>query len=454
MKLSFLGATGTVTGSKYLIEDDNKKILIDCGLFQGAKELRLRNWGSLPVAPVEIDAVVLTHAHLDHSGYIPLLVRDGFRGPIYCSESTLDLCRILLPDSGFLQEEDAARANRHGYSRHAPALPLYTERDARACLDRFRAVSFGAEHGLSDFLGFSLHRAGHILGASFIRISDGSTSILFSGDIGRLDDPVMKPPVPIEQADYLVVESTYGNRVHDRTDPLAQLETIIGRTIGRGGSVVIPAFAVGRAQSLLYYLYRLKSEKRLPMALPVYLDSPMAINTSDLMHKHLNDHRLTEEMCVKMGAAAEYTRTTEESRAIDARHNGMPRVVISASGMATGGRVLHHLKHCLGDARNTVLLTGYQAEGTRGDRLARGEKEIKIHGAMYPVRAEVVQLDNMSAHADSEEILTWLRHFRQPPRKTFVTHGSPESARALREKIESTLGWRAEVPQYLQKEEL
>ena len=448
MKLTFLGATGTVTGSKYLVEDEKLKVIVDCGLFQGKKELRLRNWEELPVPAASLHAVILTHAHLDHSGYIPLLVKNGFRGHVYCSAPTLDLCRILLTDSGYLQEEDAERANRHGYSKHRPALPLYTRQDAEDCLEYFRPVEFGKTHHLGEFLKFSLHRAGHILGASFVRIGDDSTSVLFSGDIGRLNDPVMKPPVPIEQADYLVVESTYGDRLHDKTDPAADLEAVINRTVQRFGSIVIPAFAVGRAQSILYYLYKLKSEDRLPQHLPIYLDSPMAINASALLCKYLNDHRLPQGLCVNVCGIAEYTRTTEESKALD--DNSMPKIIISASGMATGGRVLHHLKRYMGDARNTILLAGYQAEGTRGDRLIHGEKEIKIHGQMWPVQAEIIQLDNMSAHADSREILTWLEHFKRPPHQTFVTHGSPSSALSLKGKIEETFSWKVTVPVYMQ----
>ena len=454
MKLTFLGATGTVTGSKYLLEDGGKKILIDCGLFQGLKELRLRNWSALAVNPSSLHAVILTHAHLDHSGYLPKLVKEGFKGHIYCSEATFDLCKILLPDSGHIQEEDAERANRHGYTKHAPALPLYTEQDARDCLQYFRSVDFGKPHDLGGFLTFSLYRAGHILGASFIRVSDGGTSILFSGDIGRLNDPVMKAPVAVEQADYLVVESTYGDRLHDKTDPLTDIEDVVRRTAARGGTVVIPAFAVGRAQSILYYLYKLKSENRLPRHIPIYLDSPMAINVSELLQKHLSDHRLPQKLCADVCGVAEYLRTKEESKKLNDTAVHMPAVIISASGMATGGRVLHHLKHYMGDARNTVLLAGYQAAGTRGDRLARGEKEIKIHGSMWPVRAEIVKLDNMSAHADYAEILQWLGHFTQAPRRTFVTHGEPEAATALRDKIGETLGWTADVPAYMQTVEL
>lgn len=454
MKLTFLGATGTVTGSRYLIEDDGKKFLIDCGLFQGLKELRLRNWEAFSLSPSSVNAILLTHAHLDHSGYIPRLVKEGFRGPIYCSAATLDLCSILLPDSGYIQEEDAARANRHGYTKHQPALPLYTEQDARKCMEQFHTVEYAAPHRLNDFLEASFHRAGHILGASSIHLSDGSTSILFSGDLGRLNDPVMKAPVQMQGADYLVVESTYGDRLHGKSDPAEDIEQIVNRTVKRGGSVIIPAFAVGRAQSIMYYLHRLKAEKRIPPHLPIFLDSPMAINASELLHKYPNDHRLPEGLCKDVCDAAEYVRTTEDSKRLDDNGAGMPCIIISASGMATGGRVLHHLKRFMGEARNTILLAGYQAAGTRGDRLARGEKEIMIHGQMRTVRAEVVQLDNMSAHADFSEVLEWMGHFTIRPRKVFVTHGEPFAAESLRQKINNRYGWEAVVPEYLHSEAL
>jgi len=454
MKLTFLGATGTVTGSKYLLADGNKKILIDCGLFQGQKELRLRNWEKPPVDPRNLSAILLTHAHLDHSGYIPKMVKGGFKGPIYCSEATFDLCKILLPDSGHIQEEDAEQANRYGYSKHKPALPLYTEQDARACLQYFKPVDFGQSHRLSDDLSFTLHRAGHILGASFIRVSDGGgTSILFSGDIGRFNDPVMKDPAQIQDVDYLVVESTYGDRLHDKHDPAEDIEKIVNETAARGGTVIIPAFAVGRAQSIMYYIHKLKTENRIPANMPVYLDSPMAVNASNLLCKHLNDHRMPRGLCMDVCGIATYTRTPAESKAIN-QTNNIPKIVISASGMATGGRVLHHLKHYIGDPRNTVLLAGYQAAGTRGDRLARGEKEIKIHGQMWPVRAQIVRMDNMSAHADYSEILKWMGNFRQPPRKIFVTHGEPVAAASLQKKIIEKYGWNAVVPTYLQTEEI
>ncbi|TAL27844.1 MAG: MBL fold metallo-hydrolase [Alphaproteobacteria bacterium] len=451
MKLTFLGATGTVTGSRYLLEDDGRKFLVDCGLFQGLKELRLRNWEAFSIPPSSVDAILLTHAHLDHSGFIPRLVKEGFRGPVYCSPATYDLCSILLPDSGYLQEEDAARANRHDYSKHKPALPLYTEQEARKSLEQFRPVDYAAPHRLNEFLEASFHRAGHILGASCIHFSDGATSILFSGDLGRQNDPVMKAPVQMQGADYVVVESTYGDRLHSKSDPAEDLEQIVNRTVKRGGSIIIPAFAVGRAQSIMYYLHRLRVEKRIPGHLPIYLDSPMAINAAELLHKYPNDHRLPERLCKEVCDAAEYVRTTEESRLLDDNAANMPCVIISASGMATGGRILHHLKRFLGDARNTILLAGYQAEGTRGDRLARGEKEIKIHGQMRPVRAEIVKLDNMSAHADYAEVLEWLGHFTVHPRKVFVTHGESSAAESLAEKIRAQFGWEATTAEYAQQ---
>lgn len=453
MKLTFLGATGTVTGSKYLLEDENKKFLIDCGLFQGIKELRLRNWEEPPVDPASVDAVILTHAHIDHSGYLPLFIRNGFKGPVYCSPATADLCDILLPDSAHLHEEDAERANRYDYSKHHPALPLYTKEDAYNALEKLKPVSFGDEHRLSDFLSFHFTHAGHIPGAACVHITDGQTKLVFSGDLGRLRDPVMKPPAQIQEADYLILESTYGDRLHDRTDPLDQLEAIITKTAARGGTVVIPAFAVGRAQSLMYYIYMLKSAGRIP-DIPVYLDSPMAISATKLMQEYHAEHRLSKEQCAAVCSNVYYTKTVEQSKAIYNKNNGLPTIIISASGMATGGRVLHHLKHYIGDARNTILLAGFQAAGTRGARLEQGETEIKIHGYLYPVRAEIVKLDTMSAHADYSEILEWLGHFREAPRKTFLTHGEPEAAASLKLKIEEHLGWNVEIAKYGQEVEL
>jgi metallo-beta-lactamase family protein len=444
MQLTFLGATATVTGSKYLLQSEGKNVLVDCGLFQGRKELRERNWQAFPFLPASLDALLLTHAHIDHSGYIPRLVGDGFTGPIYCSAATADLCAILLPDSGHIQEDDAAAANRYGYSRHTPALPLYTEADAYAALTSLNVIGFGKPTRVADEFTITLSRSGHILGSSFIHATDNErTSILFSGDIGRSNSPVMKPPAHLQDADYIVLESTYGNRLHGTDDAAEQIADVVRRTAARGGTVLIPAFAVGRTQDLLFHLHALKQTKRIP-DLPVFLDSPMAINATDLLVKHRNEHRLSPQACAAMCAAVHYARSTGDSKAIAGIV--MPKIILSASGMATGGRVLHHLKHYLGDANNTVLLAGYQAPGTRGERLARGETSLKIHGKEWPVRAEIAQLDTMSAHADYSEILNWLRNFRSAPRKVFITHGEPEAAEAMRQHIVDTFGWTAVVP--------
>jgi metallo-beta-lactamase family protein len=451
MKLTFLGATRTVTGSKYLIEAEGKKILVDCGLFQGYKELRLRNWSNFPVSPAEIDAVILTHAHLDHSGYLPLLVKQGFKGKIYCTPPTFDLCKLLLPDSGYIQEEDAARANKYRYSKHDPALPLYTLADAEESLKYFRTVPFGKDCDLGDGIRFRFERNGHILGASWVLLAAERRTILFSGDIGRPQDPVMKAPVAPVNADYVVVEATYGNRRHEQTDPLDQLEAVIRCTAARGGTVIVPAFAIGRAQSLMYYLHVLKSTGRIP-DISIYLDSPMAIGAADILEKHMNEHRLSRELCNAVTSSITYVHTPQESAKLD--QNRFPKVIIAASGMATGGRVLHHIKHLAPDRENTVLFTGFQAGGTRGDRMLRGEKEVKIHGHMVPINAEIDMLDNMSAHADYEEILDWLSSMRTPPIKTFITHGEVSAAEAMATHIKQRLGWECAIPDYLEVVEL
>lgn len=451
LKLTFLGAAGTVTGSKYLVEAQGHRLLIDCGLFQGFKTLRLRNWAPLPIDARAIDAVVLTHAHLDHSGYLPLLVRHGFRGPVFCSESTAEFCRILLPDSGHLQEKDAEYANRHGFSKHKPALPLYTEADALRALERLTPVAFERHHQLLGGATVRLRRAGHILGAASIDLNWGGIRIAFSGDLGRYDDSVMVDPVPPDEADYLLVESTYGNRRHDGRKPDEVLAHIIERTVERGGTVVIPAFAVGRAQALLYYLDRLKRAGRLANV-PAFLDSPMAIDASDIFCRHLDDHKLTDRQCRQACAVATYVRDVESSKALTA--NPMPKVIISASGMATGGRILHHLKHYAPDPRNTVLFAGFQAGGTRGAAMVAGADQVKIHGAYVPIRAQVENLDMLSAHADQGELLRWLRALKKPPRTTFITHGEPAASDALRQRIEEQLSWPCVVPDHGQQVEL
>jgi metallo-beta-lactamase family protein len=446
VRIQFLGAAGTVTGSKYLIQFGRDQLLVDCGLFQGYKTLRLRNRSPLPVVPNQIRAVVLTHAHLDHSGYLPLLVREGFRGKVWCTASTRDLCHILLPDSAHLQEEDAAYANRHGFSRHQPALPLYTVEDAQAALKHLRAQPL--YQAFEPIAGWrvQLLGAGHILGAASVLVEVGGKRLLFSGDLGRADDILMFPPDPPPAADAVIVESTYGNRQHPAQDLIDELGPILARVAARGGTAVVPVFAVGRDQALLFAIDELKRQQRLPRSLPVYLDSPMAIEATALLAQHPGEHRLSAAQVQHLAHGVRAARTPDESRAIAAHHG--PKVILAGSGMITGGRVLHHLKHYLGDHRNLVLLTGFQAGGTRGDALQRGAATLRIHGQDWPVRAEVAQLHSASAHADADGILAWLRAIPGQPQQVFVTHGEPDAADALRCRIERELHWRALVPEH------
>ena len=442
-RISFLGAADTVTGSKYLVETGNARILVDCGLFQGVKALRERNWSAPPVDPARLDAIVLTHAHIDHTGYLPRLCNDGFRGRVYCTTGTQDLLRILLPDSGHLQEEAARHAGKHGYSRHRPALPLYTEEDARACLRLVEAIEFARDFEPAPGISARFSRAGHILGSACLGLRTATETIAFSGDVGRPEDPIMRPPDALPLADYVVVESTYGDRRHPQEAVPDALGRLVRETAERGGTIVVPAFAVGRAQHLLHLLAELRRENRIP-ALPVFLDSPMAINASDIFCRHKDDHRLSEGQCHAMCELASYTRTADESKAIDRRSG--PMIVISASGMATGGRILHHLRRFLPDPRNAVLLVGFQAAGTRGRSLHDGADELKIHGQYVKVRARVVQVQGLSAHADYAELLEWLRKSGVSPRRAFVTHGEPAAADALRRRLRDQLGWNALVP--------
>ncbi len=451
MQITFLGAVGTVTGSKYLVEVSGRRLLVDCGLFQGLKQLRLRNWDRFPIDPTQIDAVILTHAHLDHSGYLPVLMKKGFKGPVFCAAATKDLCAILLPDSGHLQERDAEYANRHGFSKHKPALPLYTAAEARACLDRFITKDFDRRIEIAPGIGVRLRPAGHILGAAIVELIAGGTTLVFSGDLGRSGDPIMRDPAIVRQADFLVVESTYGDRTHEPTDPEDALAEVIARTAQRGGVVLVPTFAVGRAQTLLYHLDRLKRAQRIP-DLPIFLDSPMAVDASGIFCDHLGEHRLTPEQCRSLCRVARYVSGVEESKGLD--RDAMPKVILSASGMATGGRVLHHLKVFAPDPRNTILFAGFQAAGTRGAAMVAGATSVKLHGGYVPVRAEVKNLRMLSAHADRTEILTWLKNFEGPPRTTFVTHGEPVAADALRLAIEEQFKWTCRVPEYLERAEL
>jgi metallo-beta-lactamase family protein len=473
--LTFLGAAQTVTGSKYLLETATSKVLIDAGLFQGLKALRERNWQNLPIAAKDIDAVILTHAHLDHCGYLPRLVSQGFRGRIFCTAGTKDLCGIVLPDSGRIQEEDAEQANRHGYSKHAPALPLYTEADANHTLTLLQPVGYERPMPVADGIEVDFINAGHLLGSAYARVRTGGQTILFGGDLGRYDRPVMPDPTTVDHADYLLIESTYGNRVHEDDDDGEKLARAIRETAARGGRVVIPAFAVGRVEELLYWVKKLEAEKRIPV-LPVFVDSPMALKALARYTERINEldpdlqpadtdekaphgpaaHEDRErrrrqaqqerELCAFCTQKFRAVSATQESK--DLTRSKMPAIIISSSGMATGGRVLHHLKAALPEDRNTVLLVGFQAEGTRGRHLVDGAKTIRIHGMDVPVNAHVEVVNSMSAHADSREMLRWLRGFKQPPKRTFLVHGEPVAMQALNATITSELKWNVHMPQW------
>ena len=452
MELEFLGATGTVTGSKYLVRLRNQILLVDCGLFQGFKQLRLRNWAKFPVNPSDIDAVVLTHAHIDHTGYLPLLVREGFRGPVYCTPATRELCGIMLPDSGRLQEEDAEHANRHKFSKHHPAVPLYTEADAIRALDQLEPQRSDAVFEPFEGLQARFIPNGHILGSAMVALNDGHQNLVFSGDLGRPDDLIMRPPSSPPEADVLVLESTYGNRLHEAVDPIQQLGDTIRRVTARGGVVMIPSFAVGRTQTLLYCLHRLREQGVIPRQLPIYLNSPMAIDATAIYNRHRDEHRLAPEECEAMFAVARIVNTVDESKDLNLRKG--PMVIIAGSGMATGGRIVHHLKAFAPDPRNAIVLTGFQAGGTRGATLEGGADSIKVHGEYVAVRAQVSVLGNLSAHADYSETLAWLGAFKTPPKHIYLTHGEPAAADALRRRIVESLGWTCDVADYRQRVDL
>ncbi|MBL8167198.1 MAG: MBL fold metallo-hydrolase [Acidobacteria bacterium] len=460
--IQFLGATRTVTGSKHLIEVDGYRVLVDCGLFQGLKKLRLRNWEPFPINPASINAVILTHAHIDHTGYLPRLVRDGFDGTVYGTPATVELSRIMLPDSARLQEEDAAYFNKTGASKHHPALPLYSEKDANQALKHLQSVNYHKRIQLTKKVSFEFVTAGHILGSSFVVVDvegkDGAHKrVVLTGDIGRYNEPIINDPSNVDEADYIVMESTYGDRTHPDFDVKARLAEIINATAQRGGQVLIPAFAVGRTQQLLYLLRELETEQRIP-ELPVIVDSPMAVSATKLYLQHKEDHDLdmrdllderTNPLATKRFNLA---RTRDESKSVSARDGSA--IIISASGMATGGRILHHLRKRLPDERNTVIFVGFQAEGTRGRRLLDGEKEIKIFGEFVPVHAHIERLENLSAHADLHEMLRWLEGFKRAPEKLFLVHGEPSAQEAMKQKIVEKFGWQVEIPDYLDKFEL
>src|SRR5580698_8468260 len=456
-KITFLGAAGTVTGSKYLVEAEGKRLLVDCGLFQGSNELEQRNWNQPPVDPATIDWVVITHAHIDHTGYTPRLVHLGYRGPFYANAATNELCQLLLPDSAHLQEEDAQYIAKKGYSQHKPPLPLYTIAESQAALKQFREIPRAAPFTISPQFSVMPHDAGHILGSSWLELTitenGKQTLIVFSGDVGRYNEPILKDPEPPSRADYLLCESTYGDRDHPAGSVADELADVINTTVKRGGVIVIPAFAVDRTQTLLYFVGQLMIQKRIP-GMPVYVDSPMAINVTGFYNRHEEDHRAEFVKLEQEGDRdplnlkhVQLTRTVDESKAIN--DVTAPCIIISASGMATGGRVLHHLAKRLPDSRSAVLLVGYQAAATLGRALQDGAQYVRIHGQEVPVRAEVVTLDQLSAHAGRSELLRWLSGFTAPPRQTFLVHGEPSGLEGLRAGIASRFHWPVVVPEYL-----
>jgi metallo-beta-lactamase family protein len=476
--IQFLGAAGTVTGSKHLIcigphspggdGGEGFRLLVDCGLFQGPREWKQKNWTDLPVPARQIDAVLLTHAHLDHCGWIPRLCKEGFRGPIYATAATAELCGIILPDSGYLQEEDAAYHNKQKSSRHTPALPLYTMEEAQQSLARFRPIGFGERVQLAPELSFRLVRAAHILGAAMAEITAGSNGqrrlLLFTGDIGRVRNSTVAPgkvvhsgPTEGESPDVLVMESTYGNRHHPHEDPMPELASLIHETAKRGGTIVVPAFAVERTQKFLFLLKRMMEQKQIPL-LPVHADSPMAIHAVEVFLRHREEFSpQTQELIARHGSPLtwpgfHFARTAEESKRINQSH--FPSIIVSSSGMCEGGRIQHHLIQRLPDPRNLVLFIGFQAVGTRGRLIKDGAREVKIFGEMVPVRAQVAALEQFSDHADVDELLEWLGTFRKTPQSTHIVHGEPDSAEALRQAIVKELDWPVDVAQYMQKVEV
>jgi metallo-beta-lactamase family protein len=442
MEIRFLGGAQTVTGSKTLLTIGGHRLLIDCGLFQGLKELRLKNWNPIPVDPKQIEAVLLTHAHLDHSGALPLLVHQGFRGPIYSSQPTRELAEVILKDSARLQEEDADFANRHGYSKHSPARPLYTLEDAEFALTRFESIPKDRWRETPGRVKFRLLPSSHILGSTFIEIAVKDTRIVFTGDLGRRNPLLYYPPTQIHEADYLILESTYGDRCHSGASAIDGLEKVINSTYQKGGHLIIPCFAVGRAQELIYLLWQLRNKKKIPR-LPIYLDSPMGEAATRIFRENGNWHRLDPDDVASMCSIV--TVLQQQKQSIQAMKSEHPSIVIAGSGMISGGRVLHHLAERLPDSRNSVLLVGYQAPGSRGRLLKDGASELKIHGQYVPVHAEIHEISDLSAHADQNEILSWLKNFTRPPKKVFINHGEAQAADALRVKIRDTLKWECVV---------
>ena len=454
--LTFLGAAGTVTGSKHLLDTGTHRVLVDCGLFQGLKELRERNWQPLPIQPGNIDAVILTHAHLDHCGYLPRLVVDGFKGRVFCTAGTRDLCSLVLPDSAHIQEEDARDANRHGYTKHHPALPLYTANDAAQALSQLQPVGYNRPMPVVPGVDVEFINAGHLLGSAYARVTFGDKTILFGGDLGRFGRPVLPDPVPIDRADVLLVESTYGDRLHEPDDEGNRLAAIVNAAAQRGGKLIVPAFAIGRVEEVVYWLKRLEDEKRVP-ELPVYIDSPMAAQAMRFYQQRadeLDPEMQTRERGVCVFCTTRMTTVSSVQQSIDLVASHQPCIVIASSGMATGGRVLYHLAAALPHPRNTVMFVGYQAAGTRGRSLVEGAQAVRIKGRDIPVAATIEHIDSMSAHADAGEIMRWLSGFVAPPAKTFLVHGEPTALEALRDRVTREKEWPVHVAGYQERVEI
>lgn len=449
--IQFLGGAQTVTGSKYLLSFNGRNVLIDCGLFQGLKKLRLTNWQPFPFDPKKIDAVILTHAHIDHSGYLPRLIKEGFNGKVFCTDGTKALAEIMLPDTGFLQEEEAEYLNRKKISKHHPALALFTKAEAEASLKYFETKTFGENFEPVPGFRCCFLYVGHILGAASLIIQVGKKKIGFSGDIGRPNDPIFYQPAALPDLDYLIIESTYGDRIHPKVAPMYELGSIIRKTVETNGILLVPAFTVGRVQTLLYFLNKLIKQNRIPK-IPMYLNSPMANRVNEAFVHFRSLHKLSEKDCSDMLKSIEAVSSVDESKNLNTKKG--PMLIISASGMATGGRILHHLKAFASDPNNAIILTGFQAAGTRGEAILNGAKEVKIHGEMVPINAKVYSLENLSAHADYEEILSWLSSSHLHPKKVFITHGEPNSSLAMSRHLQERFGWTCCIPDYLMHETL